>query len=421
MSSRRSVASWCLYDFANTIFSMNVVSLYFPLWLTADLGAADLWVSLANSGSMALVALSMPLLGVQADQGRHRRAFLVVFTAASCAATAFIGLGGRVSVLAAVAAFMVANYAYQGGLVFYNSMLPAVAAPREVGRISGYGVALGYVGAIGGMLFVLPFNTGSLFGWAVPGVTAGGRMATFLPTAFLFALFALPCLLWVPEAAVARPPTARRLPWTEAFRKVREGLTNTRRYPGLRAFLVAKFLYEEAIATVIIFMAVYAHQVWGFSDSELTPFFVLSTVSAVVGSVVLGRVADRVGPKRTLEGVLAAWLVCLVLIVLTHNRLVAWVIGSAVGVCLGGTWTAARPLLVRLVPEDELAEFFGLYAMSGKAAAIVGPMVWGGILWAAAAWPASVRYRLAVAVLTVFMAAGLCILRWRVPVGREGV
>lgn len=400
---------------------MNVVSLYFPLWLTADLGAADVWVSLANSGSMALVALSMPLLGVQADQGRRRRAFLVVFTAASCAATAFIGLGGRVSVLAGVAAFMVANYAFQGGLVFYNAMLPAVASPREVGRISGYGVALGYVGAIIGMLFVLPFNTGSLFGWPVPGITGGGRAAIFLPTAVLFALFSLPCLLWVPEAEGPRPATARGLPWADAFRKVREGLTNARRYPGLRAFLVAKFLYEEAIATVIIFMAVYAHQVWGFSDSELTPFFVLSTVSAVAGSVALGRVADRVGPKRTLEGVLAAWLVCLVVIALAHQRIVAWVVGSAIGVCLGGTWTAARPLLVSLVPEDELAEFFGLYAMSGKAAAIVGPLVWGGVLWAAASWPAPARYRLAVAVLAVFLGSGLAILRWRVPVGRKGL
>ncbi|MFQ6672830.1 MAG: MFS transporter, partial [Candidatus Tectimicrobiota bacterium] len=187
MSSRRDVAAWCLYDFANTIFSMNVVSLYFPLWVTADLGGGDLWVSLANSGSMAFVALSLPLLGVQADHGRRRRLFLVAFTAASCAATAVIGLGGRVSVAVAVAAFMVANYAYQGGLVFYNALLPAVAEPGQVGRISGYGVALGYVGAIGGMLVVLPFNTGTLFGWPVPGLAGGGREATFLPTAVLFA------------------------------------------------------------------------------------------------------------------------------------------------------------------------------------------------------------------------------------------
>ncbi|MFQ5893973.1 MAG: MFS transporter, partial [Nitrospinota bacterium] len=152
MSSRRDVAAWCLYDFANTIFSMNVVSLYFPLWLTADLGGADLWVSLANSGSMALVALSMPLLGVQADYGQRRRLFLITFTAVACAATAVIGLGGRASVAVAVAAFMVANYAYQGGLVFYNAFLPAVAEPDRVGAISGYGVALGYVGAIGGMV-----------------------------------------------------------------------------------------------------------------------------------------------------------------------------------------------------------------------------------------------------------------------------
>jgi UMF1 family MFS transporter len=421
MNSRLAVTSWCLYDFANTIFSMNVVSLYFPLWLTADLGAADIWVGLANSGSMALVALSMPLLGAQADHGHHRRAFLVAFTALSCLATALIGLGGRLSVAAAVVAFVVANYAYQGGLVFYNALLPVVAAPTRVGRISGYGVALGYLGAIVGMVLVLPFATGSLFGLVIPGISGSGRWAIFLPTAVLFALFALPCLLWVRDLQPSESPAAERLPWREALRKVVVALTNARLYPGVRAFLVAKFLYEEAIATVIIFMAVYAHKVWGFSDSELTPFLVLSTVSAIAGSLVLGRITDRLGPKRTLEGVLVGWLACLVVVASTDLRIVAWVTGSAVGVCLGGTWTAARPLLVELVPEEELAEFFGLYAMSGKAAAIFGPLLWGGTLWMAGAWPEALRYRLAVALLAVLLAAGLGTLHWMVPAGRKRI
>jgi UMF1 family MFS transporter len=100
---------------------------------------------------------------------------------------------------------------------------------------------------------------------------------------------------------------------------------------------------------------------------------------------------------------------------------VAWVTGSAVGVCLGGTWTAARPLLVELVPEEELAEFFGLYAMSGKAAAIFGPLLWGGTLWMAGAWPEALRYRLAVALLAVLLAAGLGTLHWMVPAGRKRI
>lgn len=421
MARRRAVFSWCLYDFANTIFSMNVVSLYFPLWLTADLGAGDLWVSVANSGSMAFVALSMPLLGVHADYGRRRRAFLISLTALACAATALIGFGGGLSVAGAVVAFMVANYAYQGGLVFYNALLPSVAAPGEVGRVSGYGVALGYLGAIGGMVLVLPFSTGKLLGWSVPWVSAGGRAATFLPTALLFALFSLPCLLWVPEPSPSKPEGPGRISTAEAFRKVLDGLTDARRYPGVRAFLVAKFLYEEAIATVIIFMAVYANRVWGFSESELTPFFIISTISAVAGSVVLGRVTDRVGPKKTLQGVLAGWIICLVLVVLSKGRLMAWAVGSAVGVCLGGVWTAARPLMVELVPKEELAEFFGLYAMSGKAAAIVGPLLWGGVLWASSEWPDHLRYRAAVGVLALMLTAGLSVLYWLVPEGRERI
>lgn len=419
MATRRIVVSWCLYDFANTIFSMNVVSLYFPLWLTADLGVSDLWVSLANSISMALVALTLPLLGVQADHGQRRRSFLIAFTAVSCAATALIGVSGGVSVAAVIVSFAVANYAYQGGLVFYNALLPSVASPGKVGRISGYGVALGYLGAIGGMVLVLPFNTGSIFGLSIPGITGAGRSATFLPTAVLFALFALPCLLWVPEPQGVKETSAVGLSLSEAFRKVWVALSNAKKYPGVRAFLVAKFLYEEAIATVIIFMAVYAHRVWGFTDSELTPFFVLSTVSAVIGSALIGRVTDRQGPKRTLEWVLAGWLLCFAAIIFAGHRLVAWAAGSAVGVCLGGTWTAARPLLLSMVPEEELAEFFGLYAMSGKAASIFGPLIWGGILLAAASLPEDLRYRIAVASMAALMAAGLAILRWLVPEGEK--
>jgi UMF1 family MFS transporter len=181
---------------------------------------------------------------------------------------------------------------------------------------------------------------------------------------------------------------------------------------------LSKFLYEEAIATVIIFMAVYASSVWGFSDSELTPFFVLSTVSAVIGSWAIGLLTDRLGPKRTLEAVLVGWLVCLTAVALIQRGFLSWLLGSAVGICLGGTWTAARPLLVGLVSEEELAEYFGLYAMTGKAAAILGPMVWAGVLWAAAGWPEPQRYRLAVGALAFILAVGLGVLRQWVPEAR---
>jgi UMF1 family MFS transporter len=143
VKNKREVFSWALYDFANTIYTMNVVSLYFSLWITVDNGREDILVSAANSVSMALVALSMPLLGAISDQIRRRMPFLIGLTGCCILFTALIGLVGQsglaadVKVWAAVIFFVVANYAYQGGLVFYNALLPQVSTPRTMGRISG--------------------------------------------------------------------------------------------------------------------------------------------------------------------------------------------------------------------------------------------------------------------------------------------
>ena len=143
---RGQILSWCIYDFANTIYSMNVVSLYFPLLVIVNLGFPDIYVSVANSISMLIVALTAPLLGQLTDRIGRRKEFLLAVTAISCLATAAIGvfyntLGGHIFGLLAV--FVAANVAYQLGLVFYNSLLPSVAPPGKIGRIGGLGVAIG--------------------------------------------------------------------------------------------------------------------------------------------------------------------------------------------------------------------------------------------------------------------------------------
>lgn len=413
--SKLRVFSWTFYDFANTIYSMNVVSLYFSLWITVDNGREDILVSAANSISMVLVMLTMPILGAISDQIRRRMPFLMGLTGGCILFTALIGLvggsglGTGVRVWSALLFFTLANYAYQGGLVFYNALLPEVSTPATMGRISGYGVALGYLGAIVGLVLVMPFNQGSVLGLETPFIAGGGRVATFVPTALFFLLFSLPIFLFVREKA-AGPGYRPQVDWKDGYRRVRSFFLNHRRYPGVARFLAAKFFFENGISAVIIFMAVYAVKVMGFTDEVVMTFLLVSTTAAVAGSYVCGQLVDRWGARKTLLAVLLGWILTLTLVLATDSRPVFWAAGSLIGISLGGTWTASRPLMVSLVPEKMLGEFFGLYAFSGKAAAIFGPLIWGLVV-ISFSHLGVVKYKLAVGSLLLLILIGLLILR----------
>jgi len=406
--------SWILYDFADTAYSMNVVSLYFSTWLIIELAQSDLWVSLANSLSMAMVALTMPVLGDWSDRQQKKKMGLFIFTMICIAGTFLIGVTGKsiqsLSMLTTVvlALYVISNYSYQGGLVFYNALLPAVSTPKTLGRVSGYGVGIGYLGSAAGLLIGGLYVDGNAFGLTIPGITAGGRVAAFIPTAFLYLVFALPIFFFVTEP----PNMLVRERWhlRESYKQVWKTLKATNQYPGLLRFLVAKFLYEDSIQTIIIFMGVYTQAVMGFSTAATKTFFIMVIPAAVVGSAICGILSDHYGPKKTLVGVIAAWIVSLTVVVSSMNITVFWISGAIVGVLMGSTWTAARPLLISLVPGQRLGEFFGLYALSGKAAAITGPLLWSSAVLLFAKYGNIVKYKSAVAVLVVVMAAGLIVL-----------
>ncbi len=408
--------AWALYDLANTIYSMNVITLFFAQWVTVDRGREDLWYSLFYGGSMALVALTLPYLGLWSDRGGRRLVFLGIFTAVSVGATASLGwvtqLPGLPGLVLALAVFALSNYAFQGGLVFYNALLPAVSRPETRGRVSGFGVALGYAGSFIGMLLVTPFVEGKMpiLNLGLPGVHAGGRSAAFIPTAALFALFALPIFLRVREQP---GPAGPRPSWREALGEIRATLADSRRYPGVLTFLAANLLILDAVQTVIIFMAVYAQKVLGMPDSAKVVFFMLATIPAIGGSFLAGWVVDRIGAHRTLLATAWLWAGCLLAVALVPSVVVFYVIGGFIGALLGSLWTASRPLLLTLTPPGEEGRLFGLYAFTNKASAVVGPLIWGVIVLAGGGLGPA-RYRLAVGTLAIMVVAGALLLR-RVP------
>ncbi|MEK7468248.1 MAG: MFS transporter [Planctomycetota bacterium] len=487
MNPNRSLASWVLYDFANTIFSMNIVTLTFSLWVTLNNGKSDLWVGAANVAAAILVLLTMPLLGVWSDAYSRKRSYLRAATVACCALTALMGVvataetGGRV--LAATACFVLASFAYHAGMVFYNSLLTSVTPEATMGRVSGFGVAAGYAGAIVGVILVMPFESGKLasvpipclsqpwepvavisardgslrdgpvdpdvnleyevnglapqgklkardvfdataqkrfyeLSWndAVPGSevrrreSGWGRAGIFVPTAILYLLFALPCLIWVRE----KPrPAGEPVGVLQAYSQVLKSLRATREHPGVLRFLIGKYFYEDAVSTVTIFMAVYGAKVLKFSDESVRYFLLTAIASALAGSLATGFLTDRWGPKRTLLAVLVGWIVFLALSAVATDARAYWILGPGLGLLLGALWTSSRPLLVTLVPRARQGEFFALSELTGKTSAVIGPILWGGIILAAAALGCSEvnQYRLAIGSLVVMMVIGFWILR----------
>jgi len=432
--NKKAVFGWATYDFANTIFSMNIVTMYFAQWVVVDNKIEDIYYSISYAVSMLLVAITMPALGAISDAKGKRLSFLLILTSGCILATIFLGITGNAvidvttKVSLALILFAFANYCFEGGLVFYNALLPEVSTPKNIGKVSGWGVALGYVGAIFGLLLVKPFVDGHIFGFQLP-LTPGGRQNAFIPTALFFLLFSLPIFFWVKERV---PQITEKIKIKEALRRVWQGISNTKKFPGVLKFLLAYYFFSDAIATITIFMAVYAQLVMGFPDSVKIWFFIVATTFAVIGSFLCGYVTDWIGPKKTLVFVVLGWILCLLVVMFTANKTVFWIMGPLIGICLGSTWTASRPLLTGLVPKETLGQFFGLYALSGKVAAVAGPLLWGvAVLYFKAENPvvqnmvsllksfgftfssqgiSTIQYRFAIGILILMMMVGLIIL-----------
>ncbi|MCC6175156.1 MAG: MFS transporter [Chloroflexi bacterium] len=369
--SRLAVAGWVSYDLGNTLFSFNIVSIYLPLWIVNDLGGQDADYGLASSVSMGLMFLTAPLLGAISDQARGRLPYLLATTLACVALTVFLGQGG---LFATLALFVAANYFYQAGLIFYDALLPAVSTPETRGRVGGIGIGVGYLGSFLGVglgLFLLAGDPSA-------------KPRVFQATAALFLVFALPCFLFVrePRRADARPLSLDTV--RAAFGELRQTLGRARNYPGLRRFLLGRVFYADAANTLIAFMGIYVTNEVGFGERD-TQLLLLSGIAAgVVGGLVWGVVVDRLGSKRTLDVVLVLWLGVFVLTAAIGwfglPGWLFWIAGPLAGFALGGTWTADRPLMLQLAPPRYLGQFYGLYAMVGRFAAIAGPLLWSVVV-----------------------------------------
>jgi UMF1 family MFS transporter len=376
---KRAVGSWILYDLANTIFSMGVVSLYFSLWVRDQVGAdrADSVYGVITAISMGMIFVISPLLGSMTDRAARRMPFLVVSTLLCVGFTILIARSGYWPTMLA---FIFANAAYQAGLQFYDAMLPEVTTEENRGRISGIGVGVGYLGSYFAVGIGLVFGTED-------------KSFLFSAIAIAFLLLAIPCFVFVKERGNPNPRPV--FGWqvvkdstAETLRTLRSG----KDHPGLIRFLVGRVFYTDAINTVISIMTLYTVNVAIASGLDQTAgekkaqLIMLSAISfAVIGGFVWGSLVDKVGPKRTLNYVLWLWVATFLgagsigLFRLPVEFL--FVVASMAGIGLGGVWSADRPYMLRLTPPERVGEFYGLYGMVGRFSAISGPLIWAIVAW----------------------------------------
>jgi UMF1 family MFS transporter len=368
--TRRAVVGWTLYDFGDTIFQQNIITNYFPVWVVAVMGGSDGHISLVNTVTMALMIGVGPWLGAVSDRLPRRVPVLMATAIGCCLLTFFLGGGNLwLSLLIALGA----NLFFQAGVVIYDALLPAVSTPQNRGRVGGIASGLSNFGAL----------LGIGIGYAV--LAQGGDYRTiFQLTAIAFILLAIPCFLFVKEPP---KPVERIAPLAVARRALRDVIDTIRRarsYPELVRFLVGRAFYAEAANTMGLFLGIYLTVQLGFSSQQKDQLLVIGLLSAVAGGVFWGHVVDRVGARDSLMRVLTSWSAALVLIAATGFLILPedalWFIAPLAGFSLGGIWASDRPLMIGLAPPQYLGQFYGLYALAGRFAALAGPLIWALIV-----------------------------------------
>lgn len=379
--NRATVWAWSLYDFANSAFTTLVVTFVYAAYFTRGIAENEvsgtvLW-SRAVAATAIVVALLSPYVGTIADRGGYRKRFLLISTVVCIGATVALFFPGSGQTSAALFWFIVANIAFEMGNVFYNAFLPDIAPQERIGRISGYGWALGYAGGLLCLvvaLFTLIYPAEPLFGFSK--IDGSNIRASNLLVAVWFALFSIPMFVIVRERK--SPP---RLEGSGLLQSTTRQFLNTfreiRTYRQVFRLLLARLVYNDGLITIFAFGGIIAQNLFGFTFAEITVFGIALNLSAGLGAFLFGYLDDRIGGKKTILISLVGLAFATIIVIASSGKIMLWIAGLMIGLLAGPNQSASRSLLGRFVPLNKENEFYGFFAFSGKATAFMGPLLLG--------------------------------------------
>jgi UMF1 family MFS transporter len=406
-AGRRERFSWAMYDFANSGYTTVVLTTVFNAYFVAVVATGGgltiaagtfLW-TLTIGASNAIVVVSAPLIGAVADVLAMKKRYLFVTSVGCVLATALLATVGPGDVVIAMLLVAVSLICFATGEDLVAAFLPELVPQEQMGRMSGYGWGLGYLGGLVTLALCLGYIS-----WAQ---ARGQRETEFVPvtlliTAAVFVLASLPTFAFVRERAVARPKAPRVSYLRAALRRVFATLTQARAHRDLFRFLLALVAFQAGVNTVIVVTAIYARAEFGLENRDLVLLVMIVNLAAAAGSFTAGFLQDRFGFVRTLTITLLVWIGALALIAIAHDIVDVWIAANIIGFAMGGSQSGGRALVASFTPVARSAEFFGLWGLANQFASIIGPLTYGlvSLIW-------SGNPHAAIGIIILFFAAGL--------------
>ncbi len=395
---KREVFGWAMYDFANSGYTTVILTAVFNAYFVSIIAQGAAWATFAWTATLAVSYIAVmilgPVIGAYADAHGAKKRILFGVTTGCVAATAGLYFAHEGSIALAVVLIIISNFCYAIGENIAAAFLPELARPDSMGRVSGWGWSLGYVGGL--------LALGLSLAWIMSAETRGIQTSDAVPmtaviTATVYMLGALMTFLWLKERAPAQGVQAESA-WSRLLATARDA----KRYQDLQAMFICGALYQAGVATIITLAAIYAQEVMGFTTKDTLMLVLVVNVTASVGAFGFGYVQDMIGKKKALMVALLIWVAMVGFAWFATTPTLFWVSANLAGIAMGSSQSAGRAMVAYFSPANRAAEFFGLWGVATRFAAVMGPLTYGGVSWASGG-----NHRLAMLITGVFFVAAM--------------
>ncbi|MHA1551398.1 MAG: MFS transporter [Candidatus Heimdallarchaeaceae archaeon] len=438
-TSKYNVFKWSMYDLANTVYSMIIVSLIINRYVLVigqvdygmTYGEASFVFGVVAAVMQVITAIGMPIMGALSDTTGKRKPFVLVLTGVILLFSSLLGLFHNITVVLIL--YVIANIAYQWSLAFYDAMLPFIANPKDVGKVGGFGVAFGYLGTIISLLVMFPLIL--IFGDVVSKATNPadlsygytGNWWVFVVPMALFLVFGLP-LIFVKERQKKAKLSEQKDVLKKTFKQLGRTFKDIRKHRQMFIFVIAYFFIADVANVIVAYMTPLVTDALQIQSASISTdlfaivFIIIATVSAVAFTYFIGKFAEKYGAKNAFFLVGGLWGIALIIGIIgifvwapitvgfNFPFIMIILMGCTAGVALGGTWTAQRVMVVELAPKEKFGEYFGFSKLSGKVSSALGPIIFGAILLAYDPTIGFKAYGIAMAAVGGIMLLGLIIM-----------
>jgi len=411
----REHLAWYLYDFGNSAYAavvlLAIYSAYFKGEVVGGAEGSRMW-GISIGIAMLVVAVISPVLGAIADFSASKKKMLMFYSVMTWVFTALLFFVQKGDIFIGMLFFILAEIGYRSGQVFYNSLLPEIASPEEMGRVSGNGWAIGSLGGILCLIIILPaimFTEGTLM----------VRLA--LPfTAIFFAISAIPAILWIKERAKPQKLPEGKNYLDVAFSRLATSIRSVREFKEFIKFIIAFLIYNDGILMALDFAAIIGAVLFGMDQQQLIIFMIIVQVTSVAGAYIMAMVGEKLGFKRSL--IMSILMMVGVVLGMLFTKTIEgfFVIGALAGFALTGVQSISRTMVGYFAPEGKSAEFFGFFAVAGRTSSFIGPTIYGVLAAEAALWfqargrpeliAEQMGQKIAIGSIAIFLLIGLVIL-----------